>query len=76
MNTQATNRDPDILLTEQQAAQFISFTPRALQAWRINGSGPDFIKISARAVRYRKRDLISWAEERRRTSTSDKGGAQ
>ncbi|MDR3606243.1 MAG: helix-turn-helix domain-containing protein [Oligoflexia bacterium] len=67
--------DLDALLTEQQAAAFIGFTPRALQSWRCRGGGPVFVRVSARAIRYRLRDLMSWVEERLRSSTSDKGGA-
>ena len=64
-------KDPDALLTEDQAAAFIEFTPRFLQARRHRGGGPSYIRVSPRAVRYRKRDLITWAEERRQTSTAD-----
>ena len=65
--------DPDALLTTEQAAQFLNFTTRALEAWRIRGGGPRFVRISVRAIRYRRRDLLTWAEERLATSTSDVG---
>jgi hypothetical protein len=67
--------DLDALLNEQQAANFLGFTNRALQAWRMRGGGPAFVKVSARAIRYRRRDLIQWAEDRLRLSTSDTGNA-
>ena len=63
--------DPDILLNESQAAQFLGFSQRALQAWRCRGGGPEFIKVSARAIRYSRRSLIAWIDDRRRSSTSD-----
>ena len=63
----------DQLLTEPEAAAFLNFSPRALQAWRVRGGGPPYVKISTRAVRYRKSDLDRWIEERLRTSTSDAG---
>ena len=66
-----THGDPDALLTEEQAAEFINFTPRFLQARRQRGGGPAYVRVSPRAVRYMRRDLISWAEERRQTSTAD-----
>ena len=50
------------LLTETQASLFLGFSPRALQAWRYRGGGPLFVKVSSRCVRYRKKDLIDWAE--------------
>jgi hypothetical protein len=61
------------LLTEKQAATLLGFKPSALQAWRLRGDGPPFVKISARAVRYRRRDLETFVEERLRVSTSDTG---
>ncbi len=61
------------LLTEVQAAKLLSLTPRALQAWRYQGRGPQFVKISARAIRYRPEDLEAWIEAQLRSSTSDPG---
>lgn len=63
--------DPDRLINEYEAAEFVGFSVRALQNWRLRGGGPVFVKISARAVRYRKRDLIAWAEAHTQTSTSN-----
>lgn len=62
-----------LLLTEKQAAHVLGFTPRFLQNRRHRGDGPRFVRISARAVRYRIEDLRAWSEERLRTSTSDSG---
>jgi hypothetical protein len=62
---------PKILLTEDEAAQLLGFTPRFLQQRRYRGDGPPFCRISARAIRYRVVDLEAWAAERIRTSTSD-----
>ncbi len=53
--------DQKLLLTEEAAA-FLALTPETLARWRIIGYGPKFVRISSRAVRYRKRDLIAWAE--------------
>lgn len=63
------------LLTEIEAADYLQLTPRALQAWRYKGRGPRYVKISARAVRYRLEDLNGWIESRLRSSTSDPGDA-
>lgn len=68
--TQAEDREI-YLLDEQSAARFLGFTPRALQAWRQRGGGPQFVRISSRAVRYRKQDLVAWAENRLKRSTSE-----
>jgi hypothetical protein len=66
-------RDPDYLdrlIDERTAADFIGYTPRALQNWRVRGGGPRFVRVSARSIRYRRRDLIEWAEQRLQSSTS------
>ena len=63
--------DPDALLTEQQAALLLGVTTRALQKWRVRGTGPQFVRISSRCVRYRRRDLVDWAAERIKQSTSE-----
>lgn len=62
-----------LLLTEQEAAELLGFSPRFLQQRRYKGDGPKFIRVSARAVRYRVADLERWAAERVRSSTSDPG---
>lgn len=67
-------RDPDYLdrlINENEAASFIGYTIRALQGWRVKGGGPKFVKVSARSIRYRRRDLIEWAEDRLKASTSE-----
>ena len=63
--------DPDALETERQAAHLLGGTTRALQKWRATGTGPYFVRISSRCVRYRRRDLISWAEARLKSSTAE-----
>jgi len=61
------------LKTEKEAAGLLGFSVRTLQAWRVRGGGPQFVKVSARCVRYRQSDLDSWVEQRLRRSTSDRG---
>jgi hypothetical protein len=61
----------DCLIDEKQAATFVGYTVRSLQNWRYRGGGPPFIKFTNRTVRYRRRDLIAWAEARLVTSTAD-----
>lgn len=66
---------PSALLTETQAAQVLSLSIRTLQAWRLKGSGPRFVRLSGRAVRYRNSDLAAFIEARTVASTSDPGAA-
>ena len=68
-----TDQEPTSLLTEAQAARLLNFTPRFLQARRARGDGPPWVSISARAIRYRRSDLLEWIERHVRTSTSDRG---
>lgn len=61
----------DRLINEVEAADFLGYTVRALQNWRVRGGGPRFVKVSSRSIRYRRRDLIAWADGLTRSSTSD-----
>lgn len=59
------------LINEKEAALFLGYTVRALQNWRIRGGGPKFVKVSARSIRYRFRDLLTWSESLLVSSTSE-----
>jgi len=71
MTIDTLHESSDSLFTESQTAQYLNFTPRCLQAWRQRGGGPKYVRISSRAIRYRKIDLDDWIEERLRSSTSE-----
>jgi predicted DNA-binding transcriptional regulator AlpA len=74
MRSHHDDRDADYLdrlIPESLAAEFVGYSMRALQNWRVRGGGPRFVKISSRSVRYRRRDLIEWAERHLRASTSE-----
>ena len=60
----------DQLMDEREAASILCYSVRALQNWRHRGGGPKFIKVSARSVRYRRRDLMDWIEARTVAHTS------
>lgn len=62
--TKLNNSDANRLLTTAEAASYINYTPRFLEARRIRGGGPKFVRISGRAVRYRLEDLNDWIESR------------
>lgn len=61
----------DCLIGEREAATFLGYSVRALQNWRVRGGGPKFVRISARSIRYRRRDLVDWIESRLVGSTSE-----
>ena len=72
LNKQSPFERLDEILTEDQAAQFTKFSAKALSKWRCVGSGPKFIKISSRAIRYRKSDLTDWLSSLTVSTTSQK----
>lgn len=54
----AANPDPDDLLNEHEGAAYLgNRAVQTLRNWRAKGIGPRFVKIGARMVRYRRRDL-------------------
>lgn len=62
--------DPEALLTEGEAAALLAVSKRTLQAWRLKGGGPVFVRCG-RAVRYRRKSLIKWMDERSVHHTSE-----
>jgi hypothetical protein len=60
------------LISETEAARFIGLSIRFLQNKRVRGGGPLYVPISRRCVRYRRRDLIAWANERIEAHTSER----
>lgn len=62
----------DGFIDETTAADFLCQSIRTIQKWRVTGFGSKFFK-SGRSIRYRRRDLLEWAETRRRKSTSCTG---
>ena len=61
------------LFSEVEAATYLSVSRKTLQGWRWLGTGPRFVKISARCVRYRLADLALFVEERLRDNTAQCG---
>lgn len=66
----------DHLIDEYRAADFLGYTVRALRNWRVRGGGPVFIRVSSRSIRYRRRDLMAWADARVCASTSARIAAE
>ncbi len=63
--------DLEALIPEKRAAEFLGLSIKTLQKKRCTGDGPVFVRISARCVRYRRRNLIEWANSLARQSTSE-----
>lgn len=60
------------LHTEQQEAARTGFSVRTLQAWRVRGDGPPYLKVG-RSVRYDPRAVDSWLASKARRHTADPG---
>lgn len=58
------------LLDERALAAYLGLTRRAVQAWRLRGGGPKFIKVG-RSVRYRPADIEDWLSAREFENTSE-----
>ena len=59
------------LLTTQEAAEFLKLSRRTLEAHRVRGDGPPYVRLSSRCIRYRPSDIDRWLAERVRGSTSE-----
>ena len=59
------------LLTPAQAGAQLGLTTGALAQLRYLGTGPRFIKLTAKAVRYHQSDLDAWVARKSRTCTRD-----
>ncbi|MFY9820033.1 MAG: helix-turn-helix domain-containing protein [Thermoanaerobaculia bacterium] len=58
--------------TTEEAARFLRLQPQTLEAWRLRGTGPAFVKLGRRVV-YRRAALERFMAEQERNSTSDPG---
>lgn len=66
--------DADPLLREATAAEILTVTIKTLQAWRVSGKGPRFVKLGdglRSPVRYRRSELARFLTECERGSTAD-----
>jgi excisionase family DNA binding protein len=57
--------DPNRLLTEDEAADYLRVRPRTLQRWRQLGRGPKFTR-AGRRILYRMADLEHYLREQER----------
>ena len=67
-------QNPKIFLKEPAAAEILDVTARAMQEWRRRGTGPPYVRISSRCIRYRPEDLSAWAAERLRSVATEEAG--
>lgn len=58
------------MLNEKEVAARWSISPRTLQAWRLKGGGPRFVRLG-RAVRYMVQELEQWVANQTKQSTAE-----
>ena len=63
--------DPDAIYTTEETALRVKSTPRTLEAWRLQGIGPPYIRLGRRMVRYRGKDVLEFLSGKTFTSTSE-----
>lgn len=64
-DTRPTPIGADLLMPEAVADE-LGIAPATLAAWRSRGTGPAFVKLGARLVRYRRADLSAYIASHRR----------
>lgn len=60
----------EMLLDPRAAALRLAVAPQTLAKWRCTGGGPRFIRLSARMIRYRARDVDAWLAARTASHTT------
>jgi excisionase family DNA binding protein len=61
--------DAETFLTEAELAALLKVSPRTLQRWRVEGTGPKF-RRHGRRVRYSRADVLAWSDTTAALSTS------
>lgn len=64
---------PSALMDERSLSCLLGVSVRTVQAWRVKGGGPVFLKFNNRLVRYRKADVEAWLEALAMPHTSAAG---
>jgi predicted DNA-binding transcriptional regulator AlpA len=61
------------LLTPIEAGEMLAMSRGALAQLRYLGTGPRYVKLTGRAIRYRECDIAAWIEANLRSSTAPAG---
>ena len=52
--------EPLALLTTPQAADECGICAETMAIWRRRGSGPPYVRLTSKSLRYRRADLADW----------------
>ena len=55
-------KEVEELWDTRQVARFLKLAPITVEMWRPEGRGPSFLRIAGNRIRYRKSDVITFAE--------------
>lgn len=58
------------LMDERDLSRMLGVSVRTVQAWRVKGGGPVFLKFNNRLVRYRPSDVDAWLVSSAAANTS------
>lgn len=61
----------DTYFNQHRLSEFLDTSERTLERWRVEGTGPAYVK-AGRKVLYRRQDVEEWLARSRRISTSQK----
>ena len=61
------------LLKPDAVGEILGVSPLTLERWRWAGTGPEYVKVSGRAIRYPEDRLKKFIDDRLRRSTADPG---
>lgn len=64
------------LLSPNDAAKALCVSLKTLEAMRLRGNGPIYVKVSSRRIAYRRSDIQAFIEKRTFQSTSEYGRAE
>ena len=63
--------EEEFYYTSQELAALLGIAPSTLSGYRRDGSGPPFIHLGRRTVRYARKDVLAHIAENARKSTSE-----
>ena len=55
-------KDQECLMTPNEVAKFIGVAPYTIAKLRMKKTGPKFLRVGIKTIRYRKSDVIAWLE--------------
>lgn len=73
--SQLNSPDDDELLDSRQLARLLGVNPNWPATARLKGTGPEFVVVSPKIIRYRRRTVEAFLNERSAKSTSTASAA-